>query len=213
VEQLHMPDARRMQARARTPAAAKPIDCMQGSYTDLLHSAAADRRVILLLAVPDDVARVSVAAALAPHVRKWGRRVDDNSVLLDLTNHPTTAAQTVIDGNVQVWPDMALGLPEALNAAGILLVLGLEQMLKETPHRLAAFLEARSRSQVVVVITFLPDEVSAVAAKAGPVFVDYSIQRNADLQGVASMVAAAAIEAARCATRRRERTPLSGVAT
>jgi hypothetical protein len=200
-----MHETRRSAPRVKLPPQVQTIDCVHGEYAQMLPSAERDRRAIVVLALPEDVARVSVAAALGPYIGKWGRRTGDISVLLDLSNHPTTAAQTIIVDRVQMWPDMADGLPEALNRAGILLVLGLEQMLQETPHRLAAFLEARARNQVVVIVTALSDELSAVAAKTGPVFVDYSIKRGADLDEVAAKVSAAAVEAAKQATRRVKR--------
>lgn len=168
----------------------------------LLADATERRRLILVVLTPALLSRMSLYRSLEEHISRWGRRKGDIGAFIDLSNHPTLPAQTVIGDEVRTWEDLAEGLPQALAAANILVVLGLEQMLADTPHRLAAFLEARARHQVVVVLTTLADRVCALSLRDTPIHLDDGLAEQSDCLAVAASVAATAIAAARCATRR-----------
>jgi hypothetical protein len=162
------------------------------------------RRLVLAVEVPNTLLRISLYSALNDEIGRWGLRVCDHTAFIDLANHPTLPAQTFIASQVETWEDLADGLPEAMRLANILIVLGAEQMLAETPSRLAAFLEARARDQVVVVITPHASRVAKLAIRDAPVYLDRSLTNQADLVEVAKSVSRLAIAAAREATRRDE---------
>lgn len=170
----------------------------------ILDDAARSRRLILVVDVPALLSRLSLYQALDDQIGRWGRRQDDISAFIDLSNHPVLPAQTVIGSMVQTWVDMADGLPEALSAASILIVHGLEQMLQDTPHRLTAFLEARARHQVVVVVTPQASLVCQLAIRNTRVHLEGGLTSESDQAMLARSIAHAAISAARQATRRTE---------
>lgn len=113
------------------------------------------RRVIVVIDTPMHLSRVSLYHALGERIGRWGRRHDDLCAFIDLSNHPLLPAQTIVGSAVQSWDDLADGVPEALASSNLLLVIGLERMLLDSPARLAAFLRARARCQTVVVLTAL----------------------------------------------------------
>lgn len=173
----------------------------------MLEEVAATRRLVLAVEVPSTLVRISLYSALDDQIGRWGRRACDLSAFIDLSNHPALAAQTVIGSKVQTWDDLADGLPEAMVAANILIVLGAEQMLSDTPNRFAAFLEARARHQVVIVITPHAARVCQLAIRDTPVHLDRSLSTEFDLQIVTKSVSRTAIAAARRATRRQDTVP------
>lgn len=165
--------------------------------------AARDQRLLLIVSLPAQVSRFALFEALRPHVGRWGRRAGDESALIDLSNHPSVPAQTIYsDGSVRDWPDLAEGLATSIARANILIVFGLEQMLQDTPHRLAAFLEARARHQILVVLSSQAHRVAALNVKGTPVYVDRSTAHSPDLRDAATRVALLAIDSARKAFRR-----------
>lgn len=170
----------------------------------LLEDAVRHRRMVLVVHTPQLLSRISLYQALDEHIGRWGRRSTDVGAFIDLSNHPTLPAQTIIGSQVQTWDDLAEGLPQALASTSILVVLGLEQMLADTPHRLAAFLEARARHQVVVVLTPLAERVCGLQVRGAPVHLDSSLAQEPDVRAIARSVAYAAIAAAREAARRAQ---------
>lgn len=186
-------------------AVAEPADSsdrIEHRMARILEDATLHRRMILVVDTPLLLSRMSLYQALGEQIGRWGRRAGDLTAFIDMSNHPALPAQTVICGVVQNWDDLADGLPEALCSANILVVIGLERMLQETPHRLAAFLEARARHQVVVVLTPLPQRVCALQVRDTPLHLDQSIANESDLEVGARAVTRAAIAAARLTTRR-----------
>ena len=175
----------------------------------LLLDVAATRRLVMAVEVPATLVRISLYCALDDQLGRWGRRAGDLTAFIDLSNHPTLAAQTVIASQVQTWDDLADGLPEAMRAANILIVFGAEQMLADTPSRFAAFLEARARHQVVIVITPHAARVCELTIRDTPVHLDQSLTTEADLSVVARSVSRMAIAVARRATRRQNEAPQS----
>lgn len=168
----------------------------------VLGNAARSKSLVLVVHTPGHLSRISLYQALDQHIVRWGRRRTDVGAFIDLSNHPALPAQTIIGSEVQTWNDLADGLPQALAGANILIVLGLEQMLADTPHRLAAFLEARARHQVVVVLTPLAQQVRQLHVRETLVHVDESLAHESDLVLIARSVAHTAISAARQTARR-----------
>jgi len=170
----------------------------------MLDVARQTRRLVLVVDVPGRLSRLGLYNALEDQIGRWGRRRGDVTAFIDLSNHPALPAQTVIGSLVQTWDDLADGLPEALSVASILVVHGLEQMLADTPHRLAAFLEARARHQVVVVLTPQTSRVGQLTIRDTVVHLDQSLAEESELAVVAQSVSRTAIAAARLATRREQ---------
>ncbi|MBW8833436.1 MAG: hypothetical protein JF606_29500, partial [Burkholderiales bacterium] len=164
--------------------------------------AAVPARLVVVVDVPGRFSRLSLYRALDEGIGRGGLHQGDLSAFIDLSNHPALAAQTVIGLAVQTWDDLADGLPEALALASILVVHGLEQMLADTPHRLAAFLEARARHQVVIVLTSQASRVCQLMIRDTAVHLDQSLAIESDLAVIAQSVACTAIAAARQAARR-----------
>jgi hypothetical protein len=168
----------------------------------LLQGAAHRRCIVLVVHTPAMLSRISLYQALDDHIGRWGRRRGDVGAFIDLSNHPALPAQTIVGSEVRTWSDLADGLPASLDRAGILIVLGLEQMLAATPHRLAAFLRARARRQVVVVLTPLAERVRSLALRGVPVHLDASLVRQSDVALIAKAVAGTAIAAAKQSSHR-----------
>jgi hypothetical protein len=178
--------------------------CSTPRLTRLLEQVRETRRLVLAVEVPTTLLRISLYSALNEEIGRWGMRACDHTAFIDLANHPTLPAQTFIASQVDSWDDLADGLPEAMRLANILIVLGAEQVLADTPSRLTAFLEARARDQVVVVITPHASRVAQLAIRDAPVHLDRSLTNQADLIEVAKSVSRLAIAAARQATRRED---------
>jgi hypothetical protein len=161
---------------------------------------------VLIVSLPAQTSRIALYEALAPHITRWGRRVGDESALIDLSNHPAQPAQTVdADGAVRDFDDLANGVADSLVTPKILVVTGLEQMLQDTPHRLAAFIEARARRSIVVVLSPQAAGVAALTVKATPMYVDRS--DGAALADRATLIAELAVHAARLAFKRDANDP------
>ena len=167
----------------------------------LLEHAASHRRLVLVVRTPKLLSRISLYQALDDHFGHWDPVRGPVRAFIDLSNHPALPAQTVIGSDVQAWDDLAEGLPEALSAVNVLVVLGVEQMLADTPHRLAAFLETRARHQVVVVLTPHADQVRALPIRETPMHLDCSLSRQSNLMLIAKSVAQMALAAARRSAR------------
>ncbi|HYE71646.1 MAG TPA: hypothetical protein VD932_09010 [Aquabacterium sp.] len=166
----------------------------------LLEHAADHHRLVLIVRTPKLLSRISLYQALDDHFGRWEPRSPIRACI-DLANHPALPAQTVIGSDVQAWDDLAEGLPAALAPVNVLVVLGVEQMLSDTPHRLTAFLEARARHQVVVVLTPHADQVRALPIREAPVHLDCSLARQSNLMLMAKSVAQMALAAARRSAR------------
>ncbi|MBW8833440.1 MAG: hypothetical protein JF606_29520, partial [Burkholderiales bacterium] len=103
--------------------------------------AAVPARLVVVVDVPGRFSRLSLYRALDEGIGRGGLHQGDLSAFIDLSNHPALAAQTVIGLAVQTWDDLADGLPEALAPASILVVHGLEQMLRACPTDWPHFLK------------------------------------------------------------------------
>lgn len=203
-----MPERREHDGAPPTNALSGEVDLQ--SMARVLGNAARWQSLVLVVHTPEHLSRISLYQALDEHIVRWGRRRNDIGAFIDLSNHPALPAQTIIGSEVQTWHDLAEGLPQALAGAKILVVLGLEQMLADTPHRLAAFLEARARHQVVVVLTPLAHRVRQLHVHETLVHVDEGLAHESDIAVVARSVAHTAISAARQAARRAPASPQAG---
>jgi hypothetical protein len=165
------------------------------------------RALLLVVEVPAVWSRLKLCAALDDLIGRWGRRSEDLCAFIDLSNHPALPAQTVIGSEVANWDDLAEGLPQAMGAANILFVAGIEQLLADTPSRFAAFLQARARHQVVVVVTPQAERVCHLPVRGTPVYLDRSATAEVEPVVAARAMSRLAIAAARRATRRLEWLP------
>lgn len=160
--------------------------------------------VIVVVDTPVHLSRVSLYHALGERIGRWGRRHDDLCAFIDLSNHPLLPAQTIVGAAVQSWDDLADGVPQALASSNLLLVIGVERMLIETPHRLAAFLQARARCQTVVVLTALVTRVRALQFRDAQLQLIDSIANESDADAATSAITRVAIAAARKANPRAQ---------
>lgn len=167
----------------------------------LLNQAALHHRLVVIVRTPRMLSRITLYQALDAHFGRWHAAPGGSGAFIDLSNHPAVPAQTVIGSDVQTWDDLAEGLPEALAPANMVVVTGLEQMLVDTPHRLAAFLESRARHQVVVVLTPLADRIRALQIREAPVYLDCSLAQRVNLLMIAKSTARLAIADAKRAAR------------
>jgi hypothetical protein len=167
----------------------------------VLSHAALHHRPVVIARTPKMLSRITLYQALDAHFGRWLAEPGGTGAFIDLSNHPAVPAQTVIGSDVQTWDDLAEGLPDALAPANMLVVAGLEQMLVDTPHRLAAFLQSRARRQVVVVLTPLADQVRALQIREAPVYLDCSLARQVTLLLIAKSTARMAIADAKRAAR------------
>lgn len=151
--------------------------------------------MIVVVDVPADLSRLVLYRALDEQAGRWGRTAEDRSAIIDLSNHSAMPAQTVIGGQFQSWEDLAYGLAQELTETTVLVVIGLEQMLHDTPHRLAAFLEARARNHVVVVLTCQAAQCCQLPIRHTAVRLDQRLLRNRDLDHLASSEADSLIRA------------------
>lgn len=167
----------------------------------VLSHAALYHRLVVIVRTPRMLSRITLYRALDAHFGRWHAAADGSGAFIDLSNHPAMPAQTVIGSDVQTWDDLAEGLPEALAPANMVVVAGLEQMLLDSPHRLAAFLDSRARRQVVVVLTPLANQVRALQIREAPVYLDCSLARQVNLLLIAKSTARMAIADAKRAAR------------
>lgn len=151
--------------------------------------------MIVVVDVPADLSRLVLYRALDEQVGRWGRSAEDRSAIIDLSNHSAMPAQTLIGGLAQSWEDLAYGLAQELTGTTVLVVIGLEQMLHDTPHRLASFLEARARSQVVVVLTCQAAQCCQLPIRRTTVRLDQRLLKNRALDHLASSEADSLIRA------------------
>ena len=160
-----------------------------------------------MIDTPAHLSRVSLYHALGERIGRWGRRHDDLCALIDLSNHPLMPAQTIIGSAVQSWDDLAEGVPQALAEANLLLVIGLERMLVDSPYRLGAFLRARARRQAVVVLTPLVARLRELPLGEANVEVVEKIASESDADVATSCITRVSIAAARRSNPRAEVRP------
>lgn len=168
----------------------------------IVADAGTHRSVVIVVAMPDSLPRLELYRELGGLIARWGRRANDVGAFLDLSNHPAMAAQSIVGDHVRTWPDLADGLPDELAHAGILVVAGLEQMLQDTPNRLAAFLDARAAHQLVIVLSPQAEKVARLPIRNAPVHLDLRLAQEDDIEAMAKGVFATGVSAAMAATRR-----------
>jgi hypothetical protein len=168
----------------------------------MLADAKEHRALVMVVEMPSHLPRLDLYRVLGELISRWGRRQNDVGAFLDLSNHPAMAAQSIVGDQVSTWSDLADGLPDELARAGILVVTGLEQMLQDTPNRLAAFLDARASHQLVIVLTPLAQAVARLPIRNAPVHLDRRLAEVNDHEEVAREVYRTGIAAAMSATRR-----------
>lgn len=167
---------------------------------------------VIVIDLPQAFSRMCTYRALEQHLGCWDGRPDTGTggqrpacrplvAFLDLSLHPGFPAQTIIGSSMADWPDLAEGLPAALAPTEILVIVGAEHMLRQTPHRLAALLQAHGRERVVMVLTQDADAFCALGLRDTSVRIDRSLveglQMGAKFSPTVQRLAEAALEAAR----------------